>query len=744
MSTNSRLEASQFCRLFAKQDVGTRIHGTWFGELKLGETPTATAAGQADGNGIPLSASRTNAFEVNADTGSTDLSGDYYVSAIKGNLVHGTADSNSSMIGVLGMINNNTAAFGSGDKYAVRGHLDFWGSTSLTGANVNLGGVSAYVEHEGTTTVDAGNVLCGLQAYQVGATPTLGSGALNPALWIRSTAVTGKWQYGIYMQGNMVTQAVKIGSLSSTTAGSGVTVTSTYPAAVEIHADDGDAALGSPVTARALDARFMNYASVAAETWGLQGKVKLSAVARTANVAAGVVGAFESTGTCSMVTGSGNTYCAGVMGRLGGGGTFTIGSGTYACGVLAFNNTALAAAFTGTGTVGFMTTTTDTGGCKWDYGLYVEGTSAVVGALFGTTPTASAAGQVDGGGIALTGSRRNALEVNADTGSTNLSGDYYVSAIKGNVVHGTADSNSSIIGVLGMLNNNTAAFGSGDKYAVRGHLDFWGSTSLTGANVNAGGVSAYIENEATTTIDSGNVLCGVQAYQVGGVTNNGTNPALWIRSSSAAARWQYGVYMNNAAVSPWYSATTATGSTALSNCTISVTDQTTASSGYARGLYVAYTGSGAKTGTAELNPIACDMTVSANVAHAFNVSLYNAVSGSPTVDYFSGLYLYFDATGTATVNRKYGIQLEIDNTNASTESGFIYLYRHGTTNLVDSIIRLERSSGSPLGTASYLIKAPALSAEPTESGDITSGKTCIGGIRCIFGSTVGVIPLYSD
>ena len=107
---------------------------------------------------------------------------------------------------------------------------------------------------------------------------------------------------------------INIGTMSSTVPGSGVALSSTNTQVVAIHADDYNTAMGSAVTARAIDGRMMNYNSPAAETWGIQGKCKISILARTANVAAGVVGAFESTGTCSMVTGSGNTFVAGVMG----------------------------------------------------------------------------------------------------------------------------------------------------------------------------------------------------------------------------------------------------------------------------------------------------------------------------------------------------------------------------------------------------------------------------------------------
>ena len=160
---------------------------------------TQTAGGQADGTSIPCTTSRANALEINADSGATALSGDYYVSAIKGNFVMGTACPNASIIGVLGGLNTNTASFGSGDHYAVRGHLDYWGVSTQAGANNNSGAVSAYVECEAAVTINAGNYICGVQAYQVGTTPTLAtSAAFNPAIWIRA-ANASSWASGIHV-----------------------------------------------------------------------------------------------------------------------------------------------------------------------------------------------------------------------------------------------------------------------------------------------------------------------------------------------------------------------------------------------------------------------------------------------------------------------------------------------------------------------------------------------------------------
>ena len=61
------------------------------------------------------------------------------------------------------------------------------------------------------------------------------------------------------------------------------------------------------------------------------------------------------------------------MGRLGLASGFTIGAGTYACGVLAFYNILAASDPTGEYTCAFMATASDIAGIDdWDYGLYLE------------------------------------------------------------------------------------------------------------------------------------------------------------------------------------------------------------------------------------------------------------------------------------------------------------------------------------------------------------------------------------
>ena len=46
------------------------------------------------------------------------------------------------------------------------------------------------------------------------------------------------------------------------------------------------------------------------------------------------------------------------------------------------------------------------------------------------------------------------------------------------------------------------------------------------------------------------------------------------------------------------------------------------------------------------------------------------------------------------------------------------------------------------GSATYLAKITGSTF--VEEADVTSGKSCIRGVRCVFGSTVGLIPFYED
>jgi len=125
--------------------------------------------------------------------------------------------------------------------------------------------------------------------------------------------------------------------------------------------------------------------------------------------------------------------------------------------------------------------------------------------------------------------------------------------------------------------------------------------------------------------------------------------------------------------------TTITGGTAVNVFEVKVTDSTTISEGYMRGIYVNYTNSGAKTG-GECNPLAVDMTMSANSASCYAVSLYICQSDDPTISNdISAIYIYADSKGSATYSATYNcLDLNMDSTAKATGgNNFMRIYGHG-------------------------------------------------------------------
>lgn len=184
-------------------------------------------------------------------------------------------------------------------------------------------------------------------------------------------------------------------------------------------------------------------------------------------------------------------------------------------------------------------------------------------------PTYTAAGCADGAGVSLaTGwsatvgsvNRFSAFEVVADTGSTDIYGNTYEAAIHGKLNIGTTQSNASLMAGLFSLDVADDITLTSNYFALRGHLDFWDDCTFAGSSTFVGALSAYVENESTTTVAANTWLIGVDVYQVGAITNSGTNPGINIRSSATAADWQYGIYIRGCTTGVNVSvASTATG-----------------------------------------------------------------------------------------------------------------------------------------------------------------------------------------
>ena len=471
------------------------------------------------------------------------------------------------LFSVQGHIKSVNGEWGDEQVAAVHGYMELVrtaGTITLQSYGVTAG-VMATVETAGDLGVAATHNLAGLAAVSklgfagtfTDNTNTSGVyvGLYNGTYWSNSTTCD-KWNHGLYIAANSVDKGIQIGEMSSTTAGSGVTLDSTTTAVVEVHADDNDAARTAGISGRVIHGRFMVYADTTQENWGVDGQVKWSGVAHTANVNAGVVGRFESTGTCSTATGSGNTIAAGVMGRIGGGGTFTIGAGTYVVGVLAYQNTQTAVTFTNSGLVGFMTTKTDVATAdNWDYGLYVENatTGIYIAAGGGRALQVGALSSDDQLGmtfVATTGVE--AVSVYTDDGDVALTGGSpFVGIHSRSMFFQNQIGATTVLGVFGQLKYESGVtIGPARVAAVEGYNEL-----MTTNTVNSGGylvgVSSQTEATAGTfTVANGGVCAGFHARLTGAGTitqaSTGILAGLKVDSSATTGTWGYGVYVVNA------------------------------------------------------------------------------------------------------------------------------------------------------------------------------------------------------
>jgi len=173
-----------------------------------------TAVSLATGYGA-ASSNRNYAFEIHADTGSTDLTGDTMVGAIRGRTVVGTTQTNCSLHGIQGNIDVGTVSF-QGNIFAVTGVMDCYGSTTMGSGAAFYGGAANFtIWNEATTTVGAGGVWAGVDILQNSGKPTLGSGAINPAIHIRSSASGTAWGHGIYVKASSATTGMYIGTCTT-------------------------------------------------------------------------------------------------------------------------------------------------------------------------------------------------------------------------------------------------------------------------------------------------------------------------------------------------------------------------------------------------------------------------------------------------------------------------------------------------------------------------------------------------
>lgn len=121
------------------------------------------------------------------------------------------------------------------------------------------------------------------------------------------------------------------------------------------------------------------------------------------------------------------------------------------------------------------------------------------------------------------------------------------------------------------------------------------------------------------------------------------------------------------------------GSAARNGMNLTISDLTTPSSGYSRGLYINYTASGAKTGSAEVNALAIDLAQAVNLAggtYSYGLAMYLSNSGNRNIlGQLTALSIYIDAMGSGTLSGTVSaLDIGIDATNAVTGHKFARFY----------------------------------------------------------------------
>ena len=332
------------------------------------------------------------------------------------------------------------------------------------------------------------------------ATPGLYIGTVATGQGLGGTYTTGltmdgTYTTGIHFSGTATNQifvangttgvAIKLGTLSSTTAGSGCTLSDSVTRTVEINSDDNDTARSTGVQGRCLAARLMAY-NGSHEDWAVDGLTKWSTVAKTDNVSAGVTGRFETTGNCSITTGN-NAAVAAVMGRIGTGATFTIGASSVLTCFLAYNNTQ-ASAQTQTGKYCAFATMEASQASMQDFtdGIYIAASTCTTGMTIEACTT----------GIAITGATTTGISITGASSTASISVAHTLAAPDDIAIKLVTSSNSTNGGTSqNYINCAHTCSGAG---AVGGRALF--STTWS---ANPGGWSNALKSDATYTSTTG-------------------------------------------------------------------------------------------------------------------------------------------------------------------------------------------------------------------------------------------------
>ena len=496
---------------------------------------------------------------------------------------------------------------------------------------------------------------------------------------------------------------MSFGTLSSESQ-TGITLSSTNNSVFDVFADDGNATLGNAVytTVRGRTMLFKDATGIS--LFSVRGQIKAAnGVDFGPGVYAGVQGYMELVGDTSVQSGA-KWWGVDSSFDVPSGKTLTVDSGGIAAGFHAELTGSGTASSSGTLAGLYIDEQISSG--KWDYGIYIVGAAVDQGIMVGSFSSSTA-----GSGVALDATHSYAMGVFADDNGAAIGSGTLMRAIRARTLLTYTGGNreQEVASVIGQV-NSVGGTNRHNMCGVMGSYELSGSSALT-VDGQAFATDPWIQaaiigrvgvGTSKTTINSNGRLSALAAMSntASFTANNGVYAGLYIGKWNGTTDFGYGVYQDDAVGRSWYSNTTLAGSSALNNAEFAITDATTNSSGYTRGIYVNATVSGDKTSSGEFNGIGVDATVSGNTPYLYGYTYWSQDSGDPTIGYACPFSIYQDDLGS-NLTAWSGIDIGFAFSNAPDTGVGIKFRNHSSTTNLDAVFLLQTNNNEPMAT--YLL-----------------------------------------
>ncbi len=178
---------------------------------------------------------------------------------------------------------------------------------------------------------------------------------------------------------------------------------------------------------------------------------------------------------------------------------------------------------------------------------------------------------------------------------------------------------------------------------------------------------------------------------------------------------------------------------------LTITDGSTAATGYLQGYYVSITTDSTAsftTGNSQINSFAADLFLGGTIScEAECFYGYIAKSGTPTVTSgnISGMVVYIDDLGGAASSRS-GIQIHIaDGNAAASQDAFIVMRLEGASGAVTNMFQKSGTATNP----TYFLATNATDGM-INAGDVVSSGATAQSLVCNINGSVRHIPLYTN